>query len=65
MGHISYWYILKIQHILLHPVMLLASYSLGLLFDPEEGGSMFLRKVDGHLPDYTTSYYWKLENILY
>jgi hypothetical protein len=52
--------------------LLLAGYSLGLFFDTEEGGSVFPQKVDGHLPDYTTSHYreycslnnWKLENIL-
>jgi hypothetical protein len=26
---------------------------LGILFDPEDEGSMFLRKVHGHLPNHT------------
>jgi hypothetical protein len=36
--------------------LLLADYSLDLLFNPEDGGSMFLRNVSEHLPDYTASH---------
>jgi hypothetical protein len=33
-----------------------ASYLLGLLFDLEDGGNAFLRRVGELLPDYVTSY---------
>jgi hypothetical protein len=35
--------------------LLLTVYFLSLLFDPEDGGSTFFRKV-GKLPDYTASH---------
>jgi hypothetical protein len=37
--------------------LLFAGYLLGLLFDPEDGGDTFLRKVSEFLPDYTALHF--------
>jgi hypothetical protein len=36
--------------------LLFACYLLGLLFDPEDGGSVFLQNVSELIPDYTVSH---------
>jgi hypothetical protein len=43
--------------------LLHAGFSLGLLFDPEDGGDMFVRNVDWHSLNYTALYPTRLNNL--